>query len=186
MILARTGTQVTTAPFRRFFINARTVSNDCSEGRREELARTSTAASVVLNDDSIVSSMPTMKRGMEIQVGETALTIPFSKTAGLRVVAKMEGVYRLFDDLETERLEDSNSGFTVESFIPIIAIREEVDSGEYGTVLLEITCNPNQKSSPANAKAMVNVRYGGMVLSGETNLENIRTDILAYINNTIF
>jgi len=177
---------VTTAPLRRFFINAKTFSNDCYEGRRDELPRTSTAASVVVNDDSIISSMPTMKRGMEIQVGETAVTIPFSKTAGMRIVAKLEEVYRLFEDLEIERLEDSDSGFTVESFIPIMAIREEVDSGKYGTVELEITCNPNQKSSPVNAKAMVNVRYGGMVLSGETSLENIRADISAYTNDAVF
>mmetsp|Transcript_46019 Transcript_46019/g.74013 ORF Transcript_46019/g.74013 Transcript_46019/m.74013 type:complete len:140 (+) Transcript_46019:472-891(+) len=76
--------------------------------------------------------MPTMKRGMEIQVGETAVTIPFSKTAGMRIVAKLEEVYRLFEDLEIERLEDSDSGFTVESFIPIMAIREEVVKWQNG------------------------------------------------------
>jgi len=128
-----------------------------------------------------IASKPTKIRAIDLKLGKSSIRIPFTRISGRHLLGQLDRVYSIYEGLALEAEETDEEDSLIASQIPDIVITESFRADEE-TIDIEIICDPNQGSSVADAKAQVTIRYGGVVFSGETLVEELYQDLAAYVN----
>lgn len=114
-------------------------------------------------------------RPLELHMGETVVSIPFSRESGTQLQAAFTALLQTF---ATKAKAERPKRWDTMDF----KLKPSPETQSEGSVeFFEIFCNPNAYDNHINAKLLITLRHAGVKISTEAKLHAIKADVDAFV-----